>query len=253
MELYSLVIECARLNMHQDASPLYLQIASELRQNIQESVFKVGDRLPTEIELSERFGVHRHTLRRAVEVLRQEGIVDVERGRGTFVVAAPITFPIGKRVRYNEVLKAHSLKPQWQVLRIVELNADSKLSKHLEIPIGDPVVLYERLCLTDGIPINIATSHFPGRRFPGLATHCETYRSISTMLQNEYGRDHIRRRTRLSARIARPRDARFLRMPATNPILLSESINVDQTNEVIEYGVTRFRGDRMELVMDNET
>lgn len=239
--------------MHQDASPLYLQIASELRQNIQELVYKVGDQLPTEIELSERFGVHRHTLRRAVEVLRQEGIVDVERGRGTFVVAAPIAVPIGKRVRYNEALKAQSLHLQWQVLRIVEINADPKLSQHLEIPIGDAVVLFERISLVDEIPISISDSYFPGCRFPGLAIHCETYRSISAMLQNEYGCDHIRLRTRISARIARARDARFLRMPATNPILLSESINVDQTGHVIEYGVTRFRGDRMELVMENET
>jgi DNA-binding GntR family transcriptional regulator len=99
-------------NMHPEALPLYLQIADELRRNIEEAVFKVGDRLPTETELSERFGVNRHTLRRAMEVLRQEGIVGVERGRGTFVMATPIAVPIGKRVRFNEALKAQSLKPE---------------------------------------------------------------------------------------------------------------------------------------------
>ena len=238
--------------MSQEALPLYLQIASELRQNIQESVFKVGDRLPTETELSERFGVNRHTLRRAMEILQQEGVVGIERGRGTFVMAAPISVPIGKRVRFNEALKAQSLTPQWRVLRIVEINADSKLSKRLEISVGDPVLLFERLSLTDDIPISLSSSHFPSRRFPMLAAHCQTYRSISTMLRNEYTCDHIRRHTRISARIARPRDARFLRMPATNPILLSESINIDQQGRVIEYGVTRFRGDRMELVIEHD-
>lgn len=238
--------------MHQEALPLYLQIASELRRNIQESVFKVGDRLPTEAELSERFGVNRHTLRRAMEVLRQEGIVGVERGRGTFVMADPIAVPIGKRVRFNEALKAQSLTPTWQVLRIIEINADAKLSKRLEIEVGAPVVLFERLSSIENIPISISSSHFPGQHFPGLAAHCETYRSISKMLQNEYGCDHIRRRTRLSARLAQSSDARLLKMPANGPILLSESINVDQHGVVIEYGVTRFRGDRMELVMDNE-
>ena len=53
-------------------------------------------------------------------------------------------------------------------------------------------------------------------------------------------------------RTARTRDARLLKMPANNPILLLESINVDQTGTVIEYGVTRFRGDRMELMMDHD-
>ncbi|MEO1300067.1 MAG: UTRA domain-containing protein, partial [Cyanobacteria bacterium J06636_16] len=189
----------------------------------------------------------------AMEVLRHEGLVEVERGRGTFVVATPITVPIGKRVRFSEALKAQSLTPQWQVLRIIEINADAKLSERLEISIGEPVVVFERLSLTDEIPISLASSHFPGQRFPELAVHCETYRSISTLLQNEYGCDHIRRQTRLSARVARPRDARLLRMPATMPILLSESVNVDQYGSVIEYGVTRFRGDRMELVIENES
>ena len=235
--------------MRQDALPLYLQIADELRRNIEEAVFNVGDQLPTELELSKRFGVHRHTLRRAVDVLRQEGIVDVERGRGTFVVA-PIALPIGKRVRFNEALKAQSLSPTWQVLRVVNINADPKLAKRLEIDLGSAVILFERLYLIDDLPINISSSHFPGQRFPGLMAHCETYRSISQMLIKEYDCDHLRRSTRISARVARPRDARLLKMPANSPILLSESINVDQTGTVIEYGVTRFRGDRMELVME---
>ena len=235
--------------MRQDALPLYLQIADELRRNIEEAVFNVGDQLPTELELSKRFGVHRHTLRRAVDVLRQEGIVDVERGRGTFVVA-PIALPIGKRVRFNEALKAQSLSPTWQVLRVVNINADPKLAKRLEIDLGSAVILFERLYLIDDLPINISSSHFPGQRFPGLMALCETYHSVSKMLLNEYDCDHLRRSTRISARVARPRDTRLLKMPADSPILLSESINVDQTGTVIEYGVTRFRGDRMELVME---
>ncbi|MDA0265948.1 MAG: phosphonate metabolism transcriptional regulator PhnF [Cyanobacteria bacterium] len=238
--------------MYQDALPLYLQIADELRQNIQESVFKVGDRLPPETELSDRFGVNRHTLRRAIEVLRQEGIVGIERGRGTFVMAAPLALPIGKRVRYNEALKAQAFQPHWQVLRVVEINADPKLAKRLEIALGDPVVLFERLSQVDDVPICLASSHFPSQRFPDLVSHCETYRSVSQLLSQEYGCDHIRRSTRLSARSARSQDARLLRMSATTPILLSESINVDQAGRVVEYGVTRFRGDRMELVIDTE-
>lgn len=238
--------------MPQEDLPLYLQIADELRRNIEEAVFKVGDRLPTEAELSERFGVNRHTLRRAIEVLRNEGIVGVERGRGSFVMATLIAVPLGKRVRFNEALKAQSLQPSWQVLRIVELKADAKLSQRLEIEIGAPVVLYERLSSIEDVPVSIATSYFSGQQFPGLLKHCETYHSISNMLQTEYGCDHVRRRTHLSARLAQQEDARLLKMPANGAVLLSESINVDQHGTVIEYGVTRFRGDRMELVLDNE-
>ncbi|RZM74694.1 phosphonate metabolism transcriptional regulator PhnF [Leptolyngbya iicbica] len=238
--------------MHREDLPLYLQIADELRRHIEETVYKVGDRLPTEPELSERFGVNRHTLRRAIEVLRNEGIVSVERGRGSFVTATPITLHLSRRVRFNKDLKAQSLQPSWQVLRVVELQADAKLSQRLEIAIGAPVVLYERLSSVEGVPLSISSSHFSGQQFPNLVKHCEVYCSISKMLQEEYGCEHFRRSTRVSAQLAQNEDARLLKMPTNGAVLLSESINVNQHDTVIEYGVTRFRGDRMELVLDND-
>jgi len=238
--------------MSQDALPIYQQIASELRQEIQNAVFQVGDRLPTEIELSERFGVNRHTLRRAVEVLRHEGTVRVEQGRGTFVIAAPITVPIGKRVRFNESLKAQAVEPQWQILQVTQFPADRRIAQSLEITSTATVVLYERVSLADQVPLSLARSYFPAALFPNLVTHCQTYHSVSALFQTEYQCDHIRRSTRLSARLPSTQDAYILRMPTTTPVLLSESINIDQQGRVIEYGVTQFRGDRMELYINND-
>lgn len=238
--------------MSQDALPIYQQIADELRQNIQDAVFQVGDRLPTETELSQQFGVNRHTLRRAIDVLRHEGTVRVEQGRGTFVMAAPITVAIGKRVRFNESLKAQSVEPQWQILQVTQIPADIRIAQSLEITSAATVVLYERVSLADQAPLSLARSYFPAALFPGLLAHCQAYHSVSALFQTEYDCDHIRRSTRLSARLPTAQDARILRMPATQPVLLSESINVDQYGRVIEYGVTQFRGDRMELFIKND-
>ncbi|WP_242042189.1 phosphonate metabolism transcriptional regulator PhnF [Leptolyngbya sp. FACHB-541] len=237
--------------MDQATSPLYIQIADELRRSMEESIYQIGDQLPTEAELSVRFGVNRHTLRRAIEVLRQEGLVRVDRGRGMFVAAVPISYTLGKRVRYNEALKAHGLQVSHQTLRTIEILADSSIAKRLELEIGDPVVLFERLSLADEQPISIGSSYFPSQRFLGLLERCQECHSVSKLLQ-AYGCDHIRRSTRISARSVQPRDARLLALPLTAPILLTESINVDQQGRVIEYGVTRFRGDRMELVIKND-
>ena len=236
--------------MTSSAPPRYQQIADELRQNIEGAVYQLGDQLPTEAELSKRFDVNRHTLRRAIEILRQEGLVRVDRGRGTFVMAAPIAYPIGKRVRYNEMLKAQGLKPSRETLRISALPADRSVAKRLEIDIGDPAILFERLSLADGYPLSVASSYFACVRMPNIATHCEAYQSISKMLQDCYNFDHIRRSTRISARVVQPRDANYLRVSLQSPILLTESVNVNQFGDVVEYGVTRFRCDRMELVFE---
>lgn len=230
--------------------PRYQQIADELRQNIERSVYQVGEQLPTEADLSKRFDVNRHTLRRAVEILRHEGLLRVDRGRGTFVAAVPITYAIGKRVRYNKMLKAQGFTPTYQQIRLLELPADGSVAKHLAISMDDPVVLFERLSVVDGAPLSLASSYFPIGLTPDIATRCETYHSISQMMQECYGFDHIRQSTRISARTVQARDANYLQVSLSSPILLTESVNVNQLGDVIEYGVSRFRCDRMEIVFE---
>ncbi|MEM9541457.1 MAG: phosphonate metabolism transcriptional regulator PhnF [Cyanobacteria bacterium P01_E01_bin.42] len=236
------------------SSPVYTKIADELRKNIQDRVYAIGERLPAEIQLSERFGVNRHTLRRAIALLRDEGLVRVDRGRGTFVASTPIRYPIGKRVRYNEALKAQGQTPSIQTVRCLQIPANETIAQELTLDFGDGVALVERLGLADGQPISICTSYFPLQRFPDILQHVEsrTSKSISKLLHEVYRCDHLRQETRISARPVKPDDARLLQIPLNQPVLLVESTNTDRQGNAIEYGVTRFRGDLMELVVEND-
>ncbi len=238
--------------MNRDTVPVYAQIANELRQNINQGVYQVGDKLPTENQLSERFSVNRHTVRRAIALLKSEGLLRVDQGRGTFVAGMPIRYPIGKRVRYNATMTGQGLETSFQLLRAVEIPANSSVASNLKLSSGDQVVVIERLTFVDDQPISISTGHFPLSYFPNILSFQHKMWSISQLLREVYGCDHIRNSTRVSARVVRPQDARLLRLPLNHPILLTESINVDQDGRIIEYGVTRFRGDRMELVFENE-
>ncbi len=237
--------------MNRDTLPIYTQIANELRQNINQGAYQVGDRLPTENQLSDRFGVNRHTVRRAIALLKSEGLLRVDQGRGTFVAGTPIRYPIGQRMRYNETLKAQGFQNSFQLLKAVEIPATQTIAEGLDTPVGEPVALIERLEFADEQPIAISSSHFPLHLFPDILSHEDKMWSISRLVRQVYGCDHIRRTTRVSARIVRPQDARLLRLPLNYPILLTESVNIDQYSHVIEYGVTRFRGDRMEVVFEN--
>lgn len=237
--------------MSHSESPVYLRIADALRQNINDGIYKAGDKLPTEEQLSSRFGVNRHTLRRAIALLKSEGLLRVDQGRGTFVSSAIIRYPIGKRVRYNETLKAQGHEASFKVLRSLEIPAESAVAEALEIKVGTPVALIERLGLADSQPISVSTNYFPLSLFPDILAHCQQAPSISKMFREVYGCDHIRRVTQISARMVKQQDARILELPLNHPILLAEAVNVDQEGRVIQYGVTRYRGDRMELVFEN--
>lgn len=237
--------------MSDSENPVYVQIADQLRQNINNGIYKAGDRLPTEEQLSVRFGVNRHTLRRAISLLKSEGLLRVDQGRGTFVANTLIRYSIGKRVRYNETLKAQGHEASFKLLRSLDIPAESAVAEALEIKVGTSVALMERLGLADEQPISVSTSYFPLSLFPDILIHCQQAPSISKMLHDIYNCDHIRRSTRISARMVKQQDARYLELPLNHPILLAQSVNVDQHGRVIQYGVTRFRGDRMELEFEN--
>jgi len=242
--------------MSEPDSPLYIQIAEQLRRRVRSQQYAVGDRLPAEGQLAEQFGVNRHTLRQAVALLRQEGMLRVERGKGTFVVAVPIRYAIGKRVRYNDSLKALGHTVRYDLVRSLEIQADDALADKLQVPENTAVALIERVSFVDEQPLSVSSSYFPLTLFADLlaAESLEQFQlmgSVSRWLRDRYSVDHIRLRTTVSARQVQAKDAALLSLPLNQPILLAESVNVDQHGRVVEYGVTRLRGDRMEMVFEN--
>src|SRR3546814_19780295 len=80
---------------------LWRQIAETLEKDIREQVYEPGQRLPTEAELAERFSVNRHTVRRGIAFLEQEGVLRVEQGRGTFVQERMVDYRPGQRTRFT--------------------------------------------------------------------------------------------------------------------------------------------------------
>jgi GntR family transcriptional regulator len=99
-----------------DETPLYSQIASQLRRAITEGSVKEGERLPAARELAESLQVHMHTVLRAYDELRQEGLLDVRRGRGVVVVGN------GQgRARLVELARAYVAEGARQGLELKEL------------------------------------------------------------------------------------------------------------------------------------
>src|SRR3546814_20189690 len=119
------------------------QIAETLGQIIREKVFAPGQRLPTEAELAARFAVNRHTLRRGVASLEQEGLLRVEQGRGTFVQERVVDYRLGKRTRFTENILKQSRIHSGELVRALELPADAGVARHLQIRQGAAVGLIE--------------------------------------------------------------------------------------------------------------
>lgn len=239
--------------MNRELLPIYEKIADELKQNIKQGVYQAGEKLPTETQLIKRFRVDRHTIRRAIALLKQEGLLKVAQGRGVLITGKPILYPITSRVRCNDALIKQGFETSFQLLRSVAIPASEAIAKQLEILPGEPVAWIERLMFANTLPVCIGSSYFPLDYFPNLLAYEARMWSLSRLLREVYGCDHLRRQTSITARLIDPDDAQYLRLQPNDTILVVKSINVDQNNRVIEYGVTRFRGDQIEIIFKNES
>src|SRR5258708_28130224 len=83
---------------------LWRRIADDLEQAIALGTHAAGDRLPGEVEIAARFGVNRHTVRRALAELTERGLVRAERGSGTYVEGKRLAYPIRSRPRFSQIL-----------------------------------------------------------------------------------------------------------------------------------------------------
>ena len=230
---------------------IWTSISTALTNDIAEGRYGPGDQLPTEAALSARFGVNRHTVRRALAAMADNGLVHARRGAGVFVAQTPTDYPIGRRVRFHQNLTAAGRAPAKEILSLETRAADQREAESLEIPVGAAVHVYDGLSLADGQPIAIFRSVFPAERFPNILSDLDETKSVTAALARYGVADYTRASTRLTAKQANATQALHLRISEGAPILRSVGINIDTAGIPIEYGHTWFAGDRVTLTVNN--
>ncbi|WP_066131331.1 phosphonate metabolism transcriptional regulator PhnF [Bordetella ansorpii] len=230
---------------------VWRQIGELLATDIRKKLYAPGEQLPPEPELAARYGVNRHTIRRAMGELEQSGLVRIEQGRGTFVQEHAIDYAIGKRTRFSENLRRQGLPAHLeflgkQVLRHAEAAAQ------LDLPRNAELLRVQMLGKSGTRVIDVSEHYFDARRFPDLAEKLDALGSVSKAYA-EYGiADYTRKWSRITAAIPDPDVARLLGQPKTRPILQVEALNVDEKLAPLQYSVTRFGGDFVQLVVSDD-
>ena len=227
---------------------LWRQIEESIAGDIRARVFKPGDRLPTESVLAARFGVNRHTLRRAIAALQQAGLIRVEQGRGTFVQEDVVDYRVGKRTRFSENIASRQRQPGGRMLQAREAPAEPEVAEALGVVNGERMLVIEMLREVDGIPLSVSTHSFPKARCEGLVEALERSGSLTQALFSIGIKDYTREQTRVTTRLPTAQEARLLSQSRGQPVLVSESVNVDPGGIPIEYTVARFAGQRIQFV-----
>ena len=230
-------------------TPIWKSISQTLETEISARHYGPGDQLPTEAALSARFDVNRHTVRRALAEMAERGIVQSRRVSGVYVSENPATYPISKRVRFHQNIKAAGQFPQKRVLRLETRAADAKEAEALRISKGDALHVYEGLSLAEGKPIAWFQSLFPAERFAALPEILNEVSSVTEALRRCGVDDYTRAETRLTAVAATSVQAVHLQVREGAPLLRSTALNVDPDLCPVEFGITFFVSDRVVLTV----
>jgi GntR family phosphonate transport system transcriptional regulator len=225
---------------------IYSQIAKLLKEEI-ESFLKPGDCMPSENDLAERFSVNRHTIRRAIDELIVEGLLERRHGKGTFVLDGPADYVLGRGTRFTETFESMGKTASTRILRKLIVPARGGVAARLQLQESDMAIWIESLRMADDRPI-CATSHFlPAKFFPdGLAEYAGG--SLHDYLSIRHGLALRRTESLVSAALPQGDDASLLGMPQNQPVLRVKSVNVNERDGTpLEYALTRFRADRIQL------
>ncbi|HEX7748369.1 MAG TPA: phosphonate metabolism transcriptional regulator PhnF [Bordetella sp.] len=225
---------------------VWRQIGELLAADIRKKLYEPGEQLPTESGLAQRYGVNRHTIRRAMAELEQEGLVRIEQGRGTFVQEHAIAYAIGKRTRFSENLQRQGLPAHGELLGKQKLR-NAEAANHLGLARNAQLLRIRVLGRSGKRAISLAEHYLDAERFPGFAEQFETLHSISKAYA-QYGiSDYTRKWSHITATLPDAETARLLGQPKTRPVLQVEALNVDSRGTPLQYGITRFGGDWVRL------
>ena len=155
-----------------DDKPPYRQIAGMLREAISSNRLVPGERLPSEAELIEHFGVARMTVRQAVHELRSDGLVISQHGRGVFVRPAPRIRRLASdrfarqhraegKAAFTVEAEKSDFAPQVDNIVVSRERPNSFVAERLRVSDTDDIVVRSRRYLANGRPVETAVSYIP--------------------------------------------------------------------------------------------
>jgi GntR family transcriptional regulator len=229
-------------------SLLYARIETVLAREIAHGDLKVGDQLPTEDSLIVRFGVSRITVRRAIQNLVNRGLVEIRRGKGTFVAAPKFTQELKELSGFVEDMQAIGRKPTARVMGREIVTANATVAQQLALTRGERVVRIRRVRLADGVPVSFDETHLPleiGRR---IITDDLKVEPIFSLLERKYNVPLIEAEYKLDAVAAESEVARALKIKAQSPILRIERTSYSTGSRPVDYETLHYRGDLVRFV-----
>ncbi|CAG8865052.1 putative transcriptional regulator PhnF [Pseudomonas fluorescens] len=229
------------MQLSRQDEPVYRELADILRRELAD--YRAGDFLPGEVMLAERFGVNRHTLRRAIDELVFEGSLLRRQGKGTQVLERPLIYSMTADSAYSQSLSAQGHGVEAVLLKRRYCFASREEAQYLGIAEMAPMIELQTLRKLDNQPVSLIRHRYCASHAPLLADY-----NGGSLRQYLRERDLPLTRTQslIGARLPNREEAALLLMPRHLPALSVFTLSRDRDGRAVELAQSTSRSDRFQ-------
>lgn len=218
--------------------------ATRLREWLQRARLAPGTKLPSERHLASQLGVSRTTVRSALSLLANDGLLVCHPKRGWFVPQQFIGEPPNELQSFTEMARSLGVRPGSRVLELTERGATLDESVHLRIAPGADVYALHRVRTMDDVPISIDRSVINAALCPGIRARDIEDASLYDLLETRFDLRILRSDYLLQASAADADTARLLLMTPGAPVLIGNDIVIAEPDRPLMISHSFYRGDR---------
>ena len=225
--------------------PLYAQVEDVLVARISSGALPVGTQLPSEEELIREFDVSRTTIRATIQNLVRRGLVEIRRGRGTFVASPRMVQELTELTGFVEDMRILGRTPTARVLTREVIPAGPLVAEKLAVPVETTVVQIRRVRLSDGVPLSFDETYLPEELGRKVMTDDLAKEPIFKLLEERYDTPLVEAEYVLEAAAADFTVATALEIPVGSPIFVIERTSYTSRHRAVDYERLHYRGDRI--------
>lgn len=228
------------------SSPLYFQLKEKIKAEIERGKYPVGSKIPPEHEIEESYQVSRVTVRRALQELTEEGLLERKQGKGTFVSVPRIHQDLRDIHSFHEVCRKNGTVPGTKVIRIREIPADEKDMKELNLPKGAKILEIIRVRSSDNLNVMLEINHFSMAY--SYLEDMDLNGSLYRILQ-EYGIVPAKATHEISLHNIDSNQALLLETETGRTVLKLREVIYDQKGRPLHNSLQLIRGDRFTFMI----
>lgn len=214
---------------------------------IAENKLQNGERLPSERDMCERWGLNRSTLRTTIAKLTAEGVLISRRGSGTMVRPPRFTRDLQDLRSFSETVRIQNRRQSVKLLSFSKAECDKHLAKQFDLMLGDYLYKLVRLRCVDGAPLLIETAYLEEALFPGLLDFDMERNSLFAVLEAGYGVELTNGEEQVSVTYASEEEAELLEVQPGRALFWIVSKTRAADGRLIEYCRTVARADDLRL------